>query len=298
MSKCRKIIMTALVCILAVQTTGCGEKMPDTAAEAIEVINKKADEADQVDAAIEMNMSFESLGNRVTMKTTSDLLFFKNPYKLFMNISMDMGEEGQSGMELYLAGKDDKYFIYQRENEEEWKKQQISKDVFENRGEAYCNQANLSAYISDSDTFKIEKTDDKKKVALLKGVVKGESLKKLLEQSGMADNFAGYEIDNLDEKVFDSLEDASVEIEVDTEKVQIKKLTFDMSGVMESLMNMVMESAKGELTEEDKAEKDDLDYSVKVSECTMTITYHSFEKIKDFEIPKEAEDAKETDLGF
>lgn len=292
MKNIRKGIVCLLIFSMALTVSACGEKMPNSPEETIKVISEKANNAEKLDASIDMNMTFESVNNTISMTTKSEWYYLRNPYKIHMKVDMDMGEQGTSGMELYMGAKKDKYYIYQINSGDVWHKQEISKKDFESRGEAYRNQTNLSAYISDPETFKFVETDTKG-IAVLEGVVKGESLRKLLQQSGMADHFAGYEIENLDDSVYDSLGDASVKIEVDISKVQIKKLTFDMSGIMEKLMNIVIDSElEGEI------EEDDLDHSVKVSECTMTITYNSFKKVKNFDIPKEALDAKESDLGL
>ena len=267
-SKLMKQMLLGIVMLLMLGIlTGCGKM---TAEEIIEKYTSSNASVDNCEATMKMNMGMSDGTNELNIVVDSDMKLMTTPeYKANVTMKMDMGEMGSYDMDTYIVKEDDSYYTYIN-TMDTWMKQEIASDNIDAELATYSDQVNADVYIKNMQNFNLagEETVGEKETYKIEGIVTGEALKEVLENSSAAD-YAAADLDDID---FSTLGDLTITLWIDKKEFTPVKMYMDMTQMMNSLMT-------GE------------DLGVSISTCTMELEYTGFGTVTEITLPEEAKDA-------
>lgn len=271
MKKSKRIVAIALTAALAASLTACSGKQD--AAAAIQAATKKMNAVKSMDAIMTMDMDISAAGESMTISTTMDMTSFSDPAKIRADISVDMGVLGSLDMTMYAEESDGNYTLYTG-IDGQWESQTVTAEEF---GQ-YDAQSSMNLYLDSADEFAFAGTEDLASGTSDKytGLIKGESLEKVLLASGALSSIGSFGIGADTEELFSDLGDIPVTVWVDQTSGYPVRYEMNMSEVMQKIMAKAMET-----TGSDEAQ----DMSVSV---ITTLECSNFDNTTDFTIPAEA----------
>lgn len=260
--------------VLVFSFAGCGSK-EKTIDEILTAAQKKSQEAKSGDAKATFTLKASSGKETIGMDMNMDMNVFTDPAKLktviSMNIDAGQGDAVNQNMEMYVIQENEEYYTYMSVLGS-WMKMKLDKSEFEES----MNSSNSEAYLNTLTEIKDSLTsseveEDGKKLIKLEGTVTGESMKKLIETSGVDDQLSSA---NLDISAYENLGDIQISVYFDKEAETLYKISMDMK-------NMMQKALEAEAGEEEVA----------VDECLIEAIYENFNAGTDFELPEAAKNA-------
>ncbi len=266
--KVRKLLMCMLLVVFAITCSGCGKL---TAEEIIEKFAESSASVDNCEATMKMNMTMESAGESFSITMDSTMQMVMNPdieAKVAMN--MDMGEMGAYDMETYIVKEEDAYYTYVKASDM-WMKQEIPSEELESQLSTYKDQVDYSVYTDNMQNFKLEGEElvGEKETYKISGVITGESLKAVMEKSGVSD-YAVADTEGID---YSQLGDLKITLWVEKKTFVPVKIYMDMADMMANMLASSEETAE-----------------IKMPVCDMEVEYVSFD-VKEIVLPEEAKNA-------
>lgn len=270
----KRIIALCLMLVLVFSFAGCGSK-EKTIDEILTAAQKKSQEAKSGDAKATFTLKASSGKETIGMDMNMDMNVFTDPAKLktviSMNIDAGQGDAVNQNMEMYVIQENEEYYTYMSVLGS-WMKMKLDKSEFEES----MNSSNSEAYLNTLTEIKDSLTsseveEDGKKLIKLEGTVTGESMKKLIETSGVDDQLSSA---NLDISAYENLGDIQISVYFDKEAETLYKISMDMK-------NMMQKALEAEAGEEEVA----------VDECLIEAIYENFNAGTDFELPEAAKNA-------
>ena len=288
-----KRITAALAAMtLCVSLTACGGRNAGDA-------GKGNSPAEQVAAAIQKLNSAKSLS--VSMKqdigmtikagdqpqemayaVNMDMDMFQKPMKAKGKMSIDMGEMGgKQEMDVYMQEADGKASVYIGMNGQ-WMTQSADAEGMA----MYDVQDSMDLYLDSASDFKEAGSEQVNGADATKftGVIKGDKIEEVLEESGMMDmvdqfGAAGMSEDDM-KKMMSDLGDMPITVWVGAEGYPVQ-YEMDMTAMLTSIMDNAMKIAGA-------AEQG---VSVKISGAKIMMTCTNFDAVEDFELPEETKNA-------
>ncbi len=230
---------------------------------------------------MQMDMKNGADAQSVSYTVGMDMDMFQKPIKAKGKLNIDMGELGKQAMDLYMQESDGQTSVYIGLNGQ-WMKQSADTEGMQ----MYDMQQSMDLYLDSASDFKEAGSEQVGGADAVKftGVIKGESLDKVMQESGMMDmtqQFGAAEVDEEQLKeLLSGLGDLpmSVWINADGYPVQYEMdMAPMMSGIMEKAVKIAGEEASG--------------ISFQVPKALMTMTVSNFDSVADFELPAETQNA-------
>ena len=280
----RRAAGAALALLLMVMAlAGCSQSMtPEQRLQASMELSSKA-QSMEADMITETQMSL--LGQTMQTTTTAHMVVFNNPVKLKMEMEIGMGEElGSTQMEIYAQTEGDDVVVYSGGSDAGWTQERLPLEEFQEEGIGqYDATAAMELYAGSATELQAEDTElDGVKAVKITGVISGEAIEEVIQESGITDSLAADMDDaalaELLAGMYEDLEDIPVVMYLDAGDNAMLRMEMDMSSVMASMMTSAMETvATG------------LDSSLlTVDNCRITIDFYNYDKAEDFVIPAEA----------
>jgi len=281
-----RLAALALCTVLTLALVGCsgGQELSleQKLQQATENISKVNSMEYDMTTTMEMSMADETLA----MDMAFHAVVFNDPMKLKM--TMDVSSMGESmNMDMYMLQEGSSYVMYTG-SMGQWQKVTMSKAEMEEQLSTSDAQQSIDLYVGNASNFKEMGHEDVEGVNALKiqGIISGDSLKEIIEGSGMLENL-GTDLDDMGtdlvKKIIDGIGDLPVTIWVDEEKLLPLKYELDMTDMAKSMYSVIFEEM-GVSAEE---------AGLEVNNFFMSMTCRNFDSAEDFELPEEALSASE-----
>ena len=160
------------------------------------------------------------------------------------------------------------------------------------------NMDTLKQLATDSSKYKKleEKEENGKKCQLYEYSMETDNLKGELEK--YMGNFSSVtggsdELEEIYNTILDSIGTVTMTLWIDTEEEKIYKIEYPMTDLMNGVFDSIFSGDSSEKSEESLLG----DAKISVSDMNMVITYKNYGSAEEFEIPAEALDAAELDMG-
>ncbi len=277
-------------------TSGSGSAEPaNSAGKSMEEVllnaSKNMENAKSMTYTFDMDMGMQVLGMKMDTLMKSDIKTIQNPLTLEMTGKMDMGDLGSYDMDIYAETEGDHLVMYTGMNmgeETMWMKSSV--DMDSSQISQYNAQSNIKVYMENAKNFTEVGKEDVNGVQAVRfdGVINGDSIGNVLNESGMSEQVSGMGVEN-PEEMFAEMGDIPVSFWVDTEKELIVKYTIDMSEAMQKLMAKTMEEM--ETSEEEGTEN--MAGLFTIDRSVMTIVITGIDNVDSITIPQEAKDNAE-----
>lgn len=274
--KCRACA-AALAAALTLSLSACGGttdgKDPLAAAQ------EKMKSVTSMDAQMVMEMDMEGMGQSLETSTTMDMVYFSDPLKMKVELSMDMGAAGKQSSTIYADEQDGSYTAYIGGNGS-WVSQSVSAEDLEQ----YNAKDSMDLYLTSGSDFKESGTEQVGGADAVRydGVIKGEALREVMETSGALNSLGQLSQLGMDEAQIDGmlndLGNMSVSVWLDKKDGYPVKYEMDMTETMNSLMGKMVE-ALGDQME---------GFEMSFPKMIITINCSNFNNATAFDIPAEA----------
>lgn len=217
----------------------------------------------------------------VAYTVNMDMDMFQNPIKAKGKMTIDMGEiADKQEMELYMQEADGKTSVYIGMNGQ-WMKQSADTEGME----MYDVQDSMDLYLDSASDFKEAGTEQVNgaDAAKFTGVIKGDKLEDVLEESGMMETVKQMSTSVSEDdikKIISNIGDMPMTVWVSTEGYPVQyemDMTAMISGVVKSAMEIAGAAEQG--------------VSMEVSGAKVTMTCSNFDSVADFELPAETANA-------
>lgn len=272
----KRLLMCMLLVVFACTCSGCGKM---TAEKVMEKFTENQVTMDNCEATMKMNMVMEASGESFEMNVDAAMQVIAKPdMKAKVAMSMDMGELGSYDMDTYIIKEGEQYYTYVNASDM-WMKQAIDSEEIDEQLSTYSNQMNYDVYTKNMQNFVLEGEElvGEKETYKITGVVSGESLKEVMEQSGVSE-YSATELEGID---FSQMGDLPVTLWVEKKTFHPAKISIDMAGMMANIL-AAAEEAEDEVS------------GVTIPACSIELEYISFD-VQDIVLPEEAKDAVEMD---
>lgn len=231
-----------------------------------------------MDMDISMDLTVSDQTQTVDTVTTTDLLLFQNPLKMKGTMTMDMGDLGTQELTYYGQEADGKQTVYTQAGDQ-WVKQELD---MEQMG-SYDPRQSLALYLDSASAFTDAGKDTVSGAEASKytGVIAGDQMQKVMEESGILDSVDAMTGTGIDEaqlkEILSGFEDIPMSVWINAEGYPVQ-YEMDMGEMMNALMSKLLDAAGA-------AEQG---VSIAVSKAAVQMTCDQFDAVSDFEIPAEA----------
>jgi len=272
-------------------------------AERIQAAAEKARAATSVKSMTILEMKDGSEGMDMTM----DMSFLNESMKMKADVDVSLGSMGEMGMELYGQVDGNQYKMYTN-FQDQWTTEILDLEdaaQYDTLGELDLYLSGCVEMQADGSEALSAGTADK-----FTGVIKGSSLKEVLESSGVADSMGGTLSEDDLEKLVDMVKDMAdmpVSIWIDQVTDYPVKLSLDMTDAMNSMMKAAIaaetadDADDNDVDDTDDADDNDQDERLAAAEdvsfdvMKLDMTFSDFNNVPDFEIPSKALTSSVTD---
>lgn len=289
--------------------SGCGGKTDEALlAGSVKMLNEAKNFDFTSKTTGKMKVTIGSMSQDVDLTSEVKGTQFMEPFKAKMTANTTTAGTTIT-MDTYVAKENDKYTTYMKVNNE-WSKMSLG-DL--EQAMATSGMSSLQEQLSE-DVSKYVKKDDieesNKKYLVYDYTVSGDEVKNMMKgvTSSMGSILGGGE-DGIDmEKIMNDMVkdigDITMTILIDRESESIYQIRYSMAElmnkIMDSLMKSVAEVVKETAAKEGKGSESDVDVDAmlasmkfETSSMDMVLSYSNMGSAADFEIPKEALEAKE-----
>ncbi|KAF5075835.1 hypothetical protein [Anaerotignum sp.] len=270
----------ALSLLLAL--SGCGSKQQNTGT-LIETAQTKMSQITSLQAKMNMDVNMTMGTEKVATATTADITAFIKPLKMKVEAAshMDSSAAKDTIMEMYLQENNDTIDLYTNAGTG-WFYTQGDK---ENLGqfEVYNN---ILSYLSaiENPLNKGSETLGDVSTQKVEGTLKGEVMKKIVEDSGILSSATSMGVSKEDlQKIYDETGGLPITLWIGEDGLVYQYKT-DISKLMQVIMDKTLALMGIDSTKNDN--------SLSVENATITMTCSQFDSAKDFDIPKEVLETK------
>ena len=282
--------ISAVICAaaLAGSLAACGGGGGGDAGTAVTDAAKKASEAKSMEATMvmDMNIKVEAAGQSQEMlvSTTADMVSFMDPvekHKVDMKMLMDIGmgsPEEQTVSMFMVKDADGGYVLCTDNGMGSWTSSTIATDA----AAQYNPQSSLDLYVKNADSFKkgAEETINDEKATKYTGVIGKDSIKEVLDASGMGESLGQFGLDeSMDwDTLTASMADMPIAIWINEAGYPVK-YEMDMTELVNSLFKNLMEQMGDAAS----------DYSMSCDTVLMSMVMSNYDAATDFELPEDVQ---------
>lgn len=278
MKQTKRIISSLLVMAMAfalvfVPNTVSAKTM--TAKEILTKSEKASQKIKSSESTLNLTLKMKADGQPVNMTAKMTMASFTNPLKTKMQMAINTGILGKLNLTSYVTETEDGLTTYMKLGDT-WYKQTVPNDS-DDKSTAGLDAETIAALNNESNkNFKVVSTSQKvngSKTYALKGTISGKMIQTVIDEMGLD---AVLKEVKLDSDIYNTNKKVAVKLWIDQKTMLPVKYTIDMG----EYMNSVFKNSK------------DLG-DISVSKYTITMTFKNYNKVKDFSIPKAAENAQD-----
>lgn len=309
----KKFLALILTGVLAMSATACGDSNKD-AGSSVNTVNTDSRAETQDDTALpteqatteaqpdgdpmeeamknmesvtsmeaqmimDMDMTINADGQEQAIETSTvmDMVYFNDPLKIKMDMTIDMGDQGSMSMQVYAEPSESgTYNLYMYDGQNWSTSESAASDLVD-----YDARSNMMGYIGDASVYTQEGTEEVNGSNAYKYsyVLTEEEMKEQMIDSGALDSVSslGLDVTQID-SMLDNLGEVTAYVWIDEASLYPVKYEMDMTEVMDNLMTNML-AAMGEQAE---------GVSMHVPEMKVVMTCSNFNNAADFTVPDEA----------
>ena len=226
---------------------------------------------------MDMTISADGQEQAVESTTTMDMVYFSDPLKIKMDMTMDMGAQGSMNMQVYAEPSESGTYTVYMFDGQSWSTQESAASALTD----YDARSNMMGYIGDASQYTQEGTEQVNGANAYKYsyVLTEEEMKQQMIDSGALDSVSqlGLDVSQVD-SMLDNLGEVTAYVWVDEATMYPVKYEMDMTTVMNSLMTNMIEALG------DQAQG----LNMSVPEMKVVMTCSNFNNAADFTVPDEA----------
>ena len=302
----RVIIVSLLVLVLAFALAGCGNNgsgsgsgsgsSGDAAEKTMEEIllsaAKNIQDAESMTYDMNMDMGMNLFGMKMDTLMNGTIETIQNPLSMHMEGTTDMGALGSYDMEMYAETEGDQLVMYtgvMLDEDVQWIKEVA--DIDSASLSQYNAQSNISVYVDNAKNFTRVGDEEVNGVtcARFDGVISGESIEKVISESGMGDQLAGMGVEN-PEEYYSDIDDIPLSFWVDVENEMLLKYEIDMSATMKSMVDKAIE----EHSKDEDVEGTDIAGMVSIDKSVISVTVTGINNVDSITIPDSVKENAQT----
>ncbi|MDE6622295.1 MAG: hypothetical protein K2K74_17755 [Lachnospiraceae bacterium] len=309
----KKFLALILTGVLAMSATACGDSSKD-ANTSVNTVNTDSRTETQDDAALpteqaateaqpdvdpleeamknmeavtsmeaqmimDMDMTISADGQEQSIETSTimDMVYFNDPLKIKMDMTIDMGDQGSMNMQVYAEPSESGTYNMYMFDGQSWSTSESAASGLTD----YDARSNMMGYIGDASQYTQEGTEQVNGANAYKYsyVLTEEEMKEQMMDSGALDSVSslGLDVSQVD-SMLDNLGEVTTYVWIDAESLYPVKYEMDMTTVMDNLMTNMVE-AMGEQAE---------GVSMHFPEMKVVMTCSNFNNATDFTVPDEA----------
>lgn len=276
-------IMVGLSACAGEDTAGGGAPGASaTPAEVLSQVQTNLIQAQSMSYQMLMDYDMSAQGQAVKMSMDLSADFIRDPMAMKLEMAMDMGEQGSMETTMYVVEEDGESVSY-TSMEDQWIKQELAAlDVLKQ----YDIQQMLDAYLENSEGFEEKGSESVNGLDAIRydGVISTDYIGEVLKSSGALDQMTSLGLSEEDaEAMYSDLGTLPVSIWVDSAAMLPVKYEMDMTGVMQKLMDNMMEQM---------AQGQDLSgVELKMNKVFTTVILTNINGVTSVEVPAEVKDA-------
>lgn len=295
----KKLLVLMMAAVLAMSVTACGENASTDSADGVAQNTEAAvEEIDPYEAALENMNAVTNMDAQMVMEmdmaigagdetqsmetvTTMDMVYFSDPVRMKIDMTMEMGELGSVTQNVYaeIAEDNSTYTMYLYDGSD-WMAQSVGlADVeqFDARGNMIANMDSSYNYTA-AGTEQIDGANAYKYT----GKITGDALNETMLSSGALDSLSSLGMDESQlESMMTDLGEISVTMWIDEATLYPVKYEMDMTAAMDKLVSNIMEAMGDQAA----------GMTMSIPKMYITMTCSDFNEATDFEIPEEAKAA-------
>ena len=267
---------------LLLSLSGCSSKQQNTGA-LIETAQTKMSQITSLQAKMSMDVNMTMGTEKVATTTTADITAFIKPLKMKVEAASHM--EGSTAkdtiMEMYLQENNGTLDLYTNTGTG-WLHTQGDKEKL-GQFEVYDNMLSYLSAIENPVNKGSEKVGSVS-TQRVEGILKGEVMKKIVEESGILSSATSMGLSKEDlQKIYDETGGLPITLWIGEDG-----LVYQYKTDISKLMQVIMEKTLA-LMGIDKTKNEN---SLSVEGATITMTCSEFNSVKEFDIPKEVLETK------
>lgn len=271
----------AMIAVMAF--AGCSNKDSDTA-ELLEKAQQKMTEITSLQATMTMNVKMTMGSEEISTVTSADIAAFVEPLKMKLDVSsyMEKDTDQKTIMEMYVQKNKNEINVFSNAGTG-WV-QTTAEDSSLGQFQIYDN---ISGYLSaiDSPVSKgTEKIGDVSTVRV-KGILKGETMEQIIEESGLLSSAQSVGISEAQLKeMYSEIDGLPLTLWIGEDG-----LVYQYETDIKKLIQVVMDKTIALIG----ADQFDEDMKISVQSANISVRCNEFDNVEDFEIPAEALAAKQ-----
>ena len=268
-----------LALMLALSLTACGAETPE---QVLKTAGDNLNGADSLGYTLEVAMTLTSGGQDLDVSLTADGETTKDPAVTHTAMAIDLGGLMRADMEMYTEqGEDGSVTVFagmaDSSGDVQWSRQTAAVEDPENLTSTAQGAYSFLAGVADIRENGRE-TIDGVEATRYDAVVTGEAMEALLNATGAMDSLSGSVLNGADPGTLtEDLGDLPVCVWVDPAKKLPVRIAFDMTDLMQSLLEKLTTAGGVDLA---------------VSDTTFTMTFRDIGAVGTIEIPEEARAAE------
>lgn len=263
--------------------SGCSAKERD-AAPLIENAQQKMAEVTSLQAKMNLNVKMNIDSEELSTVTTADISTFMQPLKMKLDVSsfMESNTEQKTIMEMYVQEQDDGITAFINAGTG-WVRTQLDKNSL-GQYQIYDNMIQYLSSIENPVNKGSEKIDDITAIRI-EGVLKGETMEKIVEESGVLSSAINLGISQYElQEMYKEINGLPVTLWIGEDG-----LVYQYEADITKLMEIVMRKAINLIA--DSVADNVPNYSV--LHANISMNYSNYNNVKNFEIPQEALSAQQ-----
>lgn len=265
-------LMGVTACMLA--ASGCGKQNVE---ERVKEAMQKSQEIESMEYVMNMDMNMKVSADGVSMelpvKMKSNVSMIQKPMTGKIDMNIDMGDMGAQNMQMYIEDTDGSIKMY-TQAAGQWLQQEMELgDIAQ-----YDAAQSINLYMENMSSFEEKGTEKvgNTEATRIEGVIKGESLEKVMDSTGIMDTMTQMTQVEQDmmKNMYSNMGDLKMSIWIDKDNYPVKyemDMTEMMAKMMESIPTDELEGA-----------------AIEVNKVLVGLEMTDFNHLDKIEIPEEA----------
>ena len=301
MKKISKLLALALCLTLTIGSlAGCAKSEKDVIKNSVSKINNAKNFEMDASMGGKMTIAVAGTSQDADMDMKMNVVSFQDPLKAKTTATITSAGVSTT-TETYMQKDGNDLVVYTKANDT-W-----TKTKMENAVDIMQSSGDMSKQLSE-DSSKYVKKDDQiendKTYAVYEYTVSAKDNQEMMEKlmssltGGLGAMMQEKEVKEILDTIIKNMGDIKMSIWFDSDDENIYKITYSMTDMMNKVMDAIISKMKESAASDKSDDSVDLssalaDAKITVKDMNMTCVYKNIDSAADFEIPKDALDAKE-----
>lgn len=302
MKKISKLLALALCLTLTIGSlAGCAKSEKDVIKNSVSKINNAKNFEMDASMGGKMTITVAGTSQDADMDMKMNVVSFQDPLKAKTTATITSAGVSTT-TDSYMQKDGDDLVMYTKTADGDW-----SKVKMENAASLMQSSGDMSKQLSEDNTKytkKDDQTENDKTYNVYEYTVSAKDNQEMMENlmssltGGLGAMMQEKEVKEILDTIIKNMGDIKMTIWFDSDDENIYKITYSMTDMMNKVMDAIISKMKESAASDRSDDSVDLssalaDAKITVKDMNMTCVYKNVDSAADFEIPKDALDAKE-----